>query len=115
MLVRGEALDGVQIGKFRLPQAQSAGKNRNNSNNSNNGNRHYTKKNGNSLIIVVSGMLLQSPSPVEQVAVIVIFIVSGLCLDSISECLQYKARLVQPRRQVGLQNLPRVYFAIPSV
>ena len=26
-----------------------------------------------------------------QVAVIVIFIVSGLCLDSISECLQYKA------------------------
>ncbi|CAE7314279.1 BASS4 [Symbiodinium natans] len=41
----GEALDGIQIGKFRLP----------------------------------------------QVAVIVIFIVSGLCLDSISECLQYKA------------------------
>ena len=28
-----------------------------------------------------------------QVAVIVIFIVSGLCLDSISECLQYKVGL----------------------
>eukprot|EP00438_Fugacium_kawagutii_P030121 Skav205180 [mRNA] locus=scaffold1333:70350:75684:+ [translate_table: standard] len=41
----GEALDGIQIGTFRLP----------------------------------------------QVAVILIFIVSGLCLDSISECLQYKA------------------------
>lgn len=27
-----------------------------------------------------------------QVAVILIFIVSGLCLDSISECLQYKVR-----------------------
>ncbi|CAE7478883.1 BASS4 [Symbiodinium necroappetens] len=41
----GEALDGIEIGRFRLP----------------------------------------------QVAVIVIFVVSGLCLDSISECLQYKA------------------------
>ena len=65
MLVRGEALDGVQIGKFRLPQAQSAGSNRNNSNNSNNGNSNYNSKNGNILIIVVSGMLLQSPFPVE--------------------------------------------------
>ncbi|CAE7514646.1 BASS4 [Symbiodinium pilosum] len=55
----GEALDGVQIGKFRLP----------------------------------------------QVAVIVIFIVSGLCLDSISECLQYKALTLSVVLVLGITPL----------
>eukprot|EP00913_Durusdinium_trenchii_P036083 g33764.t1 len=55
----GESLDGIQIGRFRLP----------------------------------------------QVAVIVIFIVSGLCLDSISECLQYKALILSIVLVLGVTPL----------
>ncbi|CAE7531075.1 BASS4 [Symbiodinium sp. CCMP2592] len=55
----GEALDGIEIGRFRLP----------------------------------------------QVAVIVIFVVSGLCLDSISECLQYKALTLSVVLVLGITPL----------
>ncbi|CAL1131333.1 unnamed protein product [Cladocopium goreaui] len=54
------------------------------------------------LAVITFGLVCPSPGEsldgiqigtfrLPQVAVIVIFIVSGLCLDSISECLQYKA------------------------
>ncbi|CAJ1369337.1 unnamed protein product [Effrenium voratum] len=54
------------------------------------------------LAVITFGLLCPAPGEaldeiqfgtfrLPQVAVIVIFVVSGLCLDSISECLQYKA------------------------
>ena len=65
-------MDGIEIGRFRLPQAKKA----------------------------QSQSEASPQSNPLQVAVIVIFVVSGLCLDSISECLQYKA--VEPAQNASL-------------